>query len=73
VASGGVLALEKYFLIHNDLMNAERRWAETNRIQFVDVIAAMDSDRHCLVDWMHLNAQGNRLVASAIGKKIIHQ
>lgn len=71
--AGGVLALEKFFLIHNDLMNAERQWAETNNVPLVDVIGAMDRNRDCLIDWMHLNAEGNRIVASALSKKIIHR
>lgn len=70
--AGAVFALEKSFLIHSDLMNAERQWAEANSIPFVDVIGAMDLNRYCLIDWIHLNAQGNRIVASALSDKIIH-
>jgi len=71
--AGAVFALEKYFLIHNDLMDAERQWATTNGVPFVDVIGAMDSNRQCLIDWMHLNAQGNQIVASALADKIIRR
>jgi len=63
--NGGVFALEKYFLIHHELMSAEKHWAKTNGVAFVDVVGAMDRDRQCLIDWMHLNATGNQIVASA--------
>jgi len=69
--NGGVFALEKYFLIHNGLMDAERQWARTNNVSFVDVIGAMNPNRQCLIDWMHLNDEGNRIVAAALGDKII--
>jgi hypothetical protein len=72
-AAGGVLALGKYFLIHNSLMDAERQWAKTNGVPFADVIGAMDPNRQCLIDWMHLNAQGNQIVAAALAEKIINR
>ncbi len=71
--AGGVFALEKYFLIHNDLMAAERQWAAINRVPFVDVIGAMDPNRQHLIDWMHLNAQGNRIVANALSERILNR
>jgi hypothetical protein len=71
LSSTGVLDLEKYFLIHSDLMDAERQWVGANNVPFVDVIGAMDNNRQYLIDWMHLNAQGNRVVATALSNKVI--
>jgi lysophospholipase L1-like esterase len=70
LSTTGVLELEKHFLIHGDLMEGERQWVKANDVPFVDVIGAMDSNRQYLIDWMHLNAQGNRIVATALSDKI---
>lgn len=69
--TGAVLVMEKYFLIHSDLMDAEREWARTNNVPFVDVIDTMDRNRQCLIDYMHLNAQGNQIVAKALSDRIL--
>jgi len=61
------------FLMHKELMDAEREWAIAANIPYVDVIDAMDLSRQNLVSWVHLNAAGNRIVASAIAKEILKQ
>lgn len=71
LSEGGVSDSEKYFLIHNDLMDAERRWAAANNVPFVDAIRAMDDNRQYLIDHMHLNSEGNRIVARALSEKIL--
>jgi lysophospholipase L1-like esterase len=70
-AGAGVGALEAYLLIHRELMDAEREWAMTNNIPHADVIAAMDGNLQNLVSWVHLNAAGNRVVASVLSKTIL--
>ena len=52
-------------------MAAERQWVKANNVPFVDVIDVMDTNRQYLIDWMHLNGQGNRIVATALSEKII--
>lgn len=71
-AEGGVQALEKYFLIHNDMTEAERQWAKSNNVPLADVIGAMDANRQYLIDWMHLNEQATPIVAAALSDKIIN-
>jgi hypothetical protein len=48
-------------------------WCGANHVPFVDVIAAMDERRDCLVSWVHLDAQGNRIVAGALAREILRQ
>ena len=45
-------------------------WADRNAVPFVDIIAALDRRRDVLVSWVHLNADGNRLVADALANEI---
>ena len=63
--------MEGYFLIHGELMDAERQWALANKVPYADVISAMNSDRQDLVTWVHLNAAGNRIVASTLADVIL--
>lgn len=58
--------LQKTFLIHHDLMAAEKSWAKSNGVYYIDAIKAMDGNRDLLIDWMHLNSQGNLLLAKTI-------
>jgi lysophospholipase L1-like esterase len=71
-AGAGVEGLEAYLLIHQELMDAEREWAVANKIPHADVIAAMDGNRQNMVSWVHLNAAGNRLIASVLSKTILN-
>jgi lysophospholipase L1-like esterase len=64
-ANGHVTHLELDFLTHAAMMDALRQWARANQVPLVDVITAMDTRRDCLVSWVHLNAEGNRIVAHA--------
>ena len=70
-AGRGVEALDANLLIHKELMDAEREWAIANKVPLADVIAAMDGSRQSLITWVHLNAAGNRLVASVLSKTIL--
>lgn len=65
--NGAIVYLEARFLIHNDIMNGLRRWAEGNDLPFIDVIQAMDERRDLLTSWVHLNAEGNAIVAAELG------
>jgi GDSL-like Lipase/Acylhydrolase family len=66
-------ALDTSFLLHKELMDAERQWAMTNDVQYADVIGAMDLNRQYLVTWVHLNAAGNRIVAAVLSSEILKQ
>jgi lysophospholipase L1-like esterase len=61
------------FMLHKDLMDAERQWAVTNGIPHADVIDAMDLSRQNLVTWVHLNAAGNRVIASVLSNTILQK
>jgi lysophospholipase L1-like esterase len=62
---------ELNFLTHGDLMRDLEKWATANAVDFVDVIGALDSHRETLVSWVHLNAEGNRMVAAALADDIL--
>jgi hypothetical protein len=62
---GFLTTKELNFLAHRDLMRDLRVWAASNEVPFVDIIAALDSRRDVLVSWVHLNAEGNRMIAQS--------
>jgi lysophospholipase L1-like esterase len=72
-SDGQLLGGEANFLLHGRLMQAELEWAKTRSVSYVDVIGAMDLERHNLVSWVHLNGAGNRIVASVIAREIMNQ
>lgn len=59
------------FLVHARLMEDLESWAKRNSLTFVDVIEALDQDRHHLVSWVHLDAYGNGIIAEAFAKAIL--
>jgi lysophospholipase L1-like esterase len=61
---------ELYFLCHSVLMEDLEDWAKANNVPYVDTIAAIDQQRDCLVSWVHLNPEGNRIVAEAFASAI---
>ncbi len=58
------------FVTHAILMNNLKEWASVNDIYFVDVIPVMDQERDSLVTHVHLDANGNRVVAQKLAQKI---
>jgi len=72
---------EAVFWMHAELMAGLRRWvteqqARTDRdVDFVDVIAALDQNhaRDQLISWVHLTAEGNRIVAAAFADPIFER
>jgi lysophospholipase L1-like esterase len=62
---------ELYMLTHGQIMDRLRTWAEENDVPLVDGIAALDQRRDVLVSWVHLNAEGNRLLARALADGIL--
>jgi lysophospholipase L1-like esterase len=59
------------FLGHSVIMRDLRSWVEKESVPFVDVQAALDSDRDVLLSWVHLSPRGNQLIANAIGEEIL--
>ena len=70
-ATDSLKNIEVFFLVHDELMKAERQWATANNIPYADVIGSMDSNRQYLVSWVHLNPAGNRVVASVLTDEIL--
>ena len=68
-----ISAQELYFLTHHVLMTDLGDWVRENNVPSVDVIAATDQRRDCLVSWVHLNPEGNRIVAAAFAKAIMER
>jgi lysophospholipase L1-like esterase len=74
VARGETIGPHEYtLLVHERLMKALEEWAAKNGVPFVDVISAMDHDRHHLVSWVHLDAAGNRVVAAKLAEPILRE
>ncbi len=61
------------FMVHHGVMQALRQWADREHVTLVDGIAALDQDRDNLLTYVHLNADGNRVVARELGKAILEQ
>jgi lysophospholipase L1-like esterase len=61
---------EMDFLTHGVLMDDLEAWAKANDVPYVDTIAAMDQHRDCLVSWVHLNAEGNRIIAESLAAEV---
>lgn len=66
-------AKEMYLHVHSLLMRDLEGWAADNNVPFVDVIGALDQDRDVLSSWVHLNPEGNRLVAEVFAQEILEQ
>ena len=69
--TGALLHPELALLIHSVLMKNLKVWVKENNLPFVDVISRLDHDRDVLVSWVHLSPKGNRMVAEALGEKIL--
>jgi lysophospholipase L1-like esterase len=67
---GQITTKEMWFYSHSRLMADLERWARTNQVPFVDIIDALDQRRDCLISWVHLTPEGNRLVAAALAAEI---
>lgn len=67
---GHINTKELNFLAHGDLMRDLEAWARVNAVPFVDVIDVLDARRDVLVSWVHLNAEGNQMIAAAFADEI---
>jgi lysophospholipase L1-like esterase len=61
---------ELKFLAHTQLMRALADWAEQREVSYVDGIKILDDDRTVLLSNVHLDARGNRLLASALADEL---
>jgi lysophospholipase L1-like esterase len=74
LAAGESLDLkELQLLIHADLMDGLREWAAREDAALVDGIAALDEAgrRDTLVSYVHLDAEGNRILAGRIADALL--
>lgn len=71
--NGDVTAYEFSFLVHQRLMQDLKPWAEKRGVPFVDVISALDKDRHYLLSWVHLHPEANRVIAAKYSEAILNQ
>lgn len=71
--NGKISRYELDLLTHARFMADLRTWAHDNDVPLVDVIAATDQRRDCLVSWVHLDPEGNRMVAKAFEEGIVGQ
>lgn len=70
---GHINADQLNFLTHAVLMRDLRKWSAANNVPYADIVTAMDQRRDCLVSWVHLTAEGNRIVAGVLAKAILEQ
>jgi hypothetical protein len=61
---------EAAFFVHGALLEAEEDWARVRGVSFVDVRSALDARRDLVVSWVHLNHEGNRIVAEQLAPAI---
>jgi lysophospholipase L1-like esterase len=66
-----VTFLEYTLLVHEHLMSLLRDWARKNSVVFVDVIGALDQDRHYLLSWVHLHPKANQILADRLADAIL--
>jgi hypothetical protein len=70
-SDGKLMEVEYSFLVHHGMMQALEQWAADKRIPFVDVIDALNQDRHLLLSWVHLHPEGNKIIASKLAEPIL--
>lgn len=68
-----VTAYEFSFLVHQRLMQDLKLWADKHGVPFVDIISALDKDRHYLLSWVHLHPEANRVIAAKYSEAILNQ
>jgi hypothetical protein len=59
-----------YLIKHAMLMKQIAEWASAENVMFVDIINALNHDRDTLVTNVHLDYQGNKIIAQEFAKKI---
>ncbi|HET6350475.1 MAG TPA: hypothetical protein VFH88_15465, partial [Candidatus Krumholzibacteria bacterium] len=68
---GTITHLELDFLTHAAMMDTLVTWVHSQGLPLADVIAAMNGRRDCLVSWVHLSPEGNRIVARTFEASIL--
>lgn len=68
--SGSVGMQERDLLVHHGIMDTLKNWARHTGVPLVDCIQALDQRRDVLTTWVHLTPEGNRIVASVLGREI---
>ncbi|TPV92813.1 MAG: hypothetical protein B7733_23775 [Myxococcales bacterium FL481] len=68
-----VTSFEYSLLIHQRLMQRLAVWAQTNQVPFVDVMSALDHDRHLLLSWVHLHPEANKVIAAELAKPLLDE
>lgn len=60
----------RVLLMHSRLMHDLRDWAARSNVPLVDVIHELDPRRDLMVNWVHLKAEANAIVANAFAEVI---
>ncbi len=68
-----VTDFEFTLLIHQRMMQELQQWANQQGVPFVDVIGALNQDRHYLLSWVHLHPEANRVVAAKLSEPILQK
>jgi lysophospholipase L1-like esterase len=61
----------RVFRVHARLMADMLVWASEKNVAVADARTALDEKRHLLVSWVHLNRDGNRIVATTLADAIL--
>lgn len=59
------------FLIHEQIMRDLEIWSQQHAVPLVDAISSIDQNRDYLLSWVHLHANANSMIASALADKIL--
>ena len=68
-----ITQFEYSLLVHERLMTDLEAWAVRHGVPFVDVITALNQDRHYLLSWVHLHPKANKQIAARLAEKILTQ
>lgn len=68
-----VTSFEQSFLVHRRLMKDLRQWANAQEVPFVDIIGALDQQRHHMLSWVHMHPEANRIVAGEFSDAILRE
>lgn len=72
-AGDNVDSFEYSFLVHYEMMQALQTWASDKQLTFVNVIDALNQDRHYLLSWVHVHPMGNKIIAESLAKPILEK
>ena len=75
MSGGRIDGYKMAFLLHGHLMDALRDWSDEEGVRLVDIVKLFDDAgrRDCLLTWVHLSPEGNRMLAAELAEHILDE